>query len=120
MENVKGLCNGRNNKSLRKVLNVLKKNNYLTWDKVVDTKCFLPHSRARLFIVAIRADSYKRRFSWPKDQPLGPAERKEMTDAIIDPLSKTDTPFALPPRRGKQVVLGPTSGRPFWIAKQRK
>ena len=83
------------------MLNFLKKNNYLTWDKVVDTKCFLPHSRSRLFIVAIRADSYKHRFSWPKNQPLGPAKQKEMTDAIIDPLSKTDTPFALPPRRGK-------------------
>ena len=100
VENVKGLDNSRNHKFLNEVLNFFKKNDYMTWYQIVDTKCFLPHTRSRLFIVAIRADSYKHRFSWPKDKQLEPSEQKEMIERMIDPLSKTDAPFALPPRRG--------------------
>lgn len=100
VENVKGLSNATNRRFLNKVLAFFKTNGYLVWDQCLDTQCWLPHSRVRLFIVAIRADSYKHPFSWPQNQPLGPKLQRSMVDDILDKPSGADSPFALPPRQG--------------------
>eukprot|EP00438_Fugacium_kawagutii_P009638 Skav214987 [mRNA] locus=scaffold508:269914:270489:+ [translate_table: standard] len=68
--------------------------------KVLDAQNFqVPQRRQRLFIVAIRNDSLRREFAWPK--PTG----KRTLDSVLDPEKKTDKAGRLPnSQRGKALA----------------
>ena len=60
----------------------------------------VPQQRQRLFVVAIRKDSYRRAFKWPKK--LG----KRTLSEVLDPLQSFDQPGRLPKaKRAKALAL---------------
>ena len=69
-ENVRGLTFKKFRPVLLGIHAALKKLDYVSWLKVLDAAQFkVPQIRRRVFIVAIRKDSLRRPFKWPK--PLG-------------------------------------------------
>lgn len=65
-ENVKGLADPRNKENLSLILNEFEKIGYNTYFKVLNTFDYgLPQNRERIFIVGIRKDLDKGKFSFP-------------------------------------------------------
>ena len=81
VENVKGLCAKKNRGVLKGIKQTLQKLNYRVLMGIMNASDFrVPQNRKRLFIIAIRQDSYRRTFRWPKkrqtklEQHPGPTE----------------------------------------------
>ena len=92
MENVKGLKQKKFRPVLLGIHAALKKLGYVMWTRVLDSADFrVPQKRRRLFLVAIRQDSRRSPFKWPK--PLGTRRLEE----VLDPWNKaTDKAGRLP------------------------
>lgn len=101
MENVKGLCHRKNKPVLRGIRATLEKLDYRVWLGVLNAVDFqIPQKRQRLFIVAIRKDSCRRPFKWPKK--LG---KRRLSEAL-DPMQAADRPGRLPKnQRAKALAL---------------
>ena len=80
-ENVRGLLHVRHRPFLDCMKKVLNDCHYRTWLKVLDTKQLgIPHSRPRVYIVAIQDSNLRNKFKWPKPVPF----HKSMLGEIID------------------------------------
>ena len=99
-ENVRGLTFKKFRPVLLGIQAALKKLDYVSWLKVLDAAEFkVPQIRRRVFIVAIRKDSCRRPFKWPK--PRG--EKK--LEAVLDPLQPSELGGRLPKgKRPRELV----------------
>lgn len=99
-ENVRGLTFKKFRPVLLGIHAALKKLDYVPWLKVLDAAQFkVPQIRRRVFIVAIRKDSCRRAFKWPK--PLG--EKK--LDSVLDPPQPSELGGRLPKgKRPRELV----------------
>lgn len=80
LENVKGLTQKKFRPVLTGLKVALQNLNYRVFMKILDAKDFkVPQRRRRLFLVAIRKDSLKRKFTWP--QPTGTCTLESVLDA---------------------------------------
>ena len=80
-ENVRGLLHVRHRPFLDCMKKVLNECHYRVWLKVLDTKQLgIPHSRPRVYIVAIQLSKLRNKFKWPKPVPF----HKSMLGKIID------------------------------------
>lgn len=80
-ENVRGLLHVKHKPFLDCMKKVLNECHYRTWLKVLDTKQLgIPHSRPRVYIVAIQQSKVLGKFKWPKPVPF----HKSMLGEIID------------------------------------
>ena len=67
LENVKALMNKKHKPFLDKVIEILKILGYVAHVRVLDTKDFgIPHSRNRVYLVAIKESDLKVKFEWPE------------------------------------------------------
>ena len=99
LENVKGLCDKRNLPVLRGIKKTLVDLGYKVFLGVLNSQDFkVPQQRQRLFVVAIRKDSYRRAFKWPKK--LG----KRTLSEVLDPLQSSDQPGRLPKAKRAKVL----------------
>ena len=74
---------------------------YKTFFGVLNSKNYkVAQDRKRLFIVAVREDSYRRPFKWPKSQGA-----RSLT-SVLDPETSEDVPGRLPAnKRSKELAL---------------
>ena len=80
-ENVRGLLHVKHKPFLDCMKKVLNECHYRTWLKVLGTKQLgIPHSRPRVYIVAIQQSKVLGKFKWPKPVPF----HKSMLGEIID------------------------------------
>ena len=100
MENVKGLTNARHKKTFDGLLAAFDRMGYVTYFKTFDTRNFaVPHSRERLYLVAIRHDSLKRPFEWPDAMTVVPLS------GLLDPFNRdTDKPGRLPVNKAQRAL----------------
>jgi len=72
LENVKGLVNINNGKTLKDILSMLKKCGYNVFYQVIESTEFgIPQARERIYFVGIRNDLYKSEFLFPKKHTKG-------------------------------------------------
>ncbi len=91
IENVKGLMSKKFRPIIKGMTQALTTHGYKVWLRVVNSKDFyVPQSRERVYIVAIRNDSHVKSFKWPK-----PCARVSLS-AILDPPAATDLPGRMP------------------------
>lgn len=91
LENVKGLCSKTNRPVLRGIKAALEKLDYKVFLGVLNAADYqVPQQRARLFVVAIRKDSYRRPFKWPKKKG-----KRSLSD-VLDAPGPTDMAGRLP------------------------
>ena len=91
VENVKGMTFKKFRPVLNGVVKALRSLNYYVYLKVLNAVDFqIPQRRKRLFIVAIRKDSLRRKFAWP--EPTG----AKTLQSILDPWKDTDHCGRLP------------------------
>ena len=95
MENVASLASHKKFKPIeRGITTTLQALNYKVFTKVLDSHHYgSPAHRRRYYLVAIRGDSLRRAFKWPKQ--LAVSARITMFD-VLEPLSDTDKPGRLP------------------------
>ena len=101
MENVPRILAKKFRPHLVGIQRAFKKIGYRVWSKVVNcSKCKVPQSRKRFFMVAIRKDSLRTKFKWPKDCP------PVLAEDVLDPFNaETDVPGRLPKNeRSKELV----------------
>lgn len=100
VENVKGLCAKKNRGVLKGIKQTLQKLKYRVFMGVLNASDFqVPQNRQRLFIIAIRQDSYRRTFRWPKKKG------KRSLSSVLDPPRLTDQPGRLPQKkRGRDLA----------------
>ncbi|CAL1126474.1 unnamed protein product [Cladocopium goreaui] len=101
LENVKGLCAKRFKPVLKGIKEKLQELGYKTFFGVLNSKNYkVAQDRKRLFIVAVREDSYRRPFKWPKSQGA-----RSLT-SVLDPETSEDVPGRLPAnKRSKELAL---------------
>ena len=69
LENVKGLQNHNQGKTLARIKNLLESTGYRVFTQVLNSIDFgVPQSRERLYFVGVRSDLYKGEFSFPRPQ----------------------------------------------------
>ena len=101
LENVKGLTQAQHKKAFNGVLGAFDRLGYETYFKTLDTRDFaIPHSRERLYLVAIRRDSMKRPFKWPEEKMLA----KPLSDFLDDFNSNADKPGRLPVKATQKAL----------------
>ena len=92
LENVKGLMSKKFQHIVKGIKKTLRVADYKVWVKVLNSRKYaLAQTRERVFMVAIRGDSYSRKFKWPEPCP----RRVSLTD-ILDPVVATDKPGRMP------------------------
>lgn len=101
LENVTGLCHKKNRRVLKGIKRCLEQLNYKVHTGVLNACDFeVPQQRSRLFLVAVRQDSYRRRFVWPKKKG------KRSLTSVLDPLKDTDQPGRMPKgNRAKKLFI---------------
>ena len=81
MENVKGLTNKKNKVVLTTLVKKLKGLGYSVAVGLLNTKSYgVPQDRSRLYLVAVRKDSQRRDFQWPK--PVDPLPIAHFLDRV--------------------------------------
>jgi DNA-cytosine methyltransferase len=91
-ENVKGMTVKKFRPILAGITNSLKAEYTVHWKLLSSDDFQVPQIRERLFMVAIRRDSLRHAFRWPK-----PVKPKIMLSDVLDPfIPKTDKPGRLP------------------------
>ena len=91
MENVKGMCSKKRRPVLRGVRSALQTLGYHVFVGVLNARFyFVPQDRWRLFVVAIRQDSYRHKFQWPRKRG------KRTLSSALDPATPADKPGRLP------------------------
>ena len=100
LENVKGLTAKKFRPILAGLHTTFKRLGYRVHMRVLNAADFqVPQRRRRLFLVAIRKDSLRQQFAWPK--PTG----KRCLESVLDPWKATDCKGRLPKlRRSKQMA----------------
>lgn len=84
LENVKNFTRIQNGEALNVMLNLLKQLGYSASYTVLDSSCFVPQKRERLFIVALRDGQ---EFVWPDL----PKEKHTLSEILEPPLDVPDT-----------------------------
>lgn len=94
LENVPGLTHKKHKAVFRGILLALQGLGYHTRAKILNSRHFhVAQDRRRVFIVAIKQDSLRRPFKWPK------ATGSTTLSEVLDPLVASDVPGRLPQRR---------------------
>eukprot|EP00438_Fugacium_kawagutii_P035754 Skav229348 [mRNA] locus=scaffold2596:472491:473528:+ [translate_table: standard] len=100
LENVTGLCHKQHRPVLKGIRSCLKKLDYTVFTGVLNSCDYkIAQQRRRLFLVAIRRDSYRRRFVWPKK--LG----KRTLTSVLDPVKPSDQPGRIPKNKRARALF---------------
>ena len=122
-ENVTGLLTSHGGQDLRDICTRVGSLGYLLDIVVVDARWFVPQSRPRLFVVAVREDLLEAPLS-PTDQitPLRPPAVRRFQSAHSDlPLAELSMPATPTKRRGtlKSILEDVPADAPDWWPQQR-